>query len=254
MIQVGLVLPLLIGGVAGALVREYKKRHSQQQLALATPIEPKPENDEIVSTTTQGQDFDDVGELHHYQRVSWYALAFAASGSWFYPPASVLSAPLLGYNAYHFTRILRNSTPEERKSALTIFESIGIAGSLIIGRPVAASLLMLFSFGSRKLLLQAGNITNNIGFTKPIHPRQTAVWVMRDGAEIEVLVADLLPEDILVLHSGDTIAVEGEVLSGQAYVRQYSLRKKMKLVVKQPGDRVFPFTRIESGELQVKKV
>lgn len=250
MVQFGVIL--VVGGAVGALWRHYYKNHAMEPLTgLPAPDAEKPSR---LPSKQAIEVFDDVGELSHYQKVAWYTLALSAAGSWFYPPARMLSLPLLGYNAYHFVRTVRNSDKMDQKSPATLFESIGVAGSLLTGSTVTASLLFVFSFGTRKLLLHAGNITNNIGFSKPFNLRYARVWVLRDGAEIESSVADLQEGDVLVLHAGDTVALEGKVLAGNGSVRQFSLRKQMKVLSKQEGDKVYPFTLLESGSLHVSPV
>lgn len=256
MVHLGILL--IAGGLAGALFRDYTHgRPERKQSGLPAPspaLKTDAASDEQAKAYLDiggGRVFDDIGELQHYQKTSWYALAFSASGVWFYPPAALVSAPLLGYNAYNLVKTIRQSDKAERTSPMTIFEVIAIGGTMLTGRPATASILMLLSFGTRKLLLQAGNITNNIGFSKPINPRNSRIWVLRDGVEIESSLRDLLPTDVIILHRGDTVIVEGRVLEGEAVMRQFSLRKQMKLVPKRAGDRVFPFTQIEEGCLHI---
>ena len=253
MIHFGIILPLAIGGVVGAVWREYKKAHRKQlgTPRLLTSSKAKPIKIGALLENSK-KEFDDVGELNHYQRVSWYTLALSASGSLFYTPVVLLSVPLLSYNAYHFIKTMRHSEATEQKSPMAIFEMVAIAGTLVTGRLVTASMLMIISFGMRNLLLQAGNISNNVGFVDARNPKYSKVWILRDGAELEALVADLQNDDIIVLHPNDTIVVNGEVVDVAGAVRQYSLLKKMKSVSKQKGDQVYPFTRLESGHLYVQ--
>jgi cation transport ATPase len=248
MIHLGLLL--LVGGVTAAIVREQKnKAFLQNNLKyLPTP------SDEVARSkhTPEGERvFDDVAELKHYQRVSWYGLALTTSGAFFYPPVSLASLPLLGYNAYHFIKTLKHSDSDDRKSALVIFECIGVFGTLLAARPVAASLVMAFAYTKRNLLLQAGNISNNMNPSQLLQMRNVKVWVLRDGVEIEVMVSALQEEDTVVFHQGDTVTLEGMVVEGMGEVRQFSLEKKMKTIPKKNGDRVFPFTLLESGCLYV---
>jgi cation transport ATPase len=248
MIHLGILL--VVGGVASALMREYKKK----QRAVPTLSLPAAESQDQtkIPSVSETKVFDDVGELEHYQKVSWYALAFSTSGAWFYPPATLVSIPLLGYNTYHFIKTIRESDKSEQTAPMTIFEIIAVTGTLVTGRPVTASVLMLLSFGTRKLLLRVGNITNNIGLTQSFNPRFAKVWTLRDGAEIETPVTDLQEGDIVVLHAGETVVVAGKVLEGSGAMRQFSLRKQMKLIPKQTGDSVFPFTQLESGCLHIQ--
>ncbi len=251
MIQFGLLVPLLAGGMVSAAVRHYRQKadyaEDLQHMALTDQHQRR---NKLAWRTSRV--FDDVGELHHYQQVAWYVLAFAAAGSWFFPPMSLISLPLLGYNGYHYYRILRHTDSAERKTPLAVFELIGITASLLAGRVVPASLLFLFSFGTRKWLLQAGNISNNVGLKNALNPNLANIWVLREGTEIEISVPELQPDDVVILHLGDTVTVPGKVVQGSGHVRQFSLRKHMKQVPKCIGDQVYPFTRIASGHLHIQ--
>ncbi|MBO0615240.1 P-type ATPase [Thiothrix fructosivorans] len=253
MIHLPFLLPLLAAGVVRAMWRE----HQQGKVFVNSPLGlPDPTTGTAQATLPTHQAdkaFDDVGELHHYQKVAWYSLAFAASGSWFYPPATLLSIPLLGYNAYHFTKLIRHTDAAGRKSPMTVFESIALAGSLVTGQATTASVMFLLIFGSRKLLLQAGNIAD-IGLSRTMDPRFAKMWILRDGAEIEASLREIQEGDVVVIRNGDTVLVEGKVLEGEGVVRQYSLLKKPKSINKQTGDKVFPFTQLKSGCLYIQRV
>ena len=160
---------------------------------------------------------------------------------------------MLGYNAYHFTKLIRHTDAAGRKSPMTVFESIALAGSLVTGQATTASVMFLLIFGSRKLLLQAGNIAD-IGLSRTMDPRFAKMWILRDGAEIEASLREIQEGDVVVIRNGDTVLVEGKVLEGEGVVRQYSLLKKPKSINKQTGDKVFPFTQLKSGCLYIQRV
>ena len=250
MIHLGLLL--FLGGAASAVWRSHRKSTQNLPVSLPVPFTYKVEDGDECSTNNSTS-FDDVGELRHYQKVSWYAMAFTSSGWLFYPPVTMLAAPLLGYNAYNFIRSLGNSSSLQRKSALTIFELIGVGTTLMTGKPMATSMVMLFAFGRRNMLLQAGNISNNLSPAEGLRFQDKTYWVLRDGAEIETFGAQLQESDIIVFSAGDVITVEGIVVEGEGEVRQIGLNKKMKTVCKSIGDRVYPFTQLQRGGLQIKQ-
>ena len=251
MVQLPIFLSLAIGGIAGALWREYKQVKAYQgQLALPSPgsnTQPRLKLFPEVAV----RPFDDVAELTHYQRVSRYSLAFSLSGLWFYSPATLVSIPLLSYSTYYLVKTIRQSTAADQKSPMTAFQTIGVAGTLLSRHLITASVLFLFSFGMRKLQVQGGNLVN-IDLARTFNPQHAKVWVLRNGAEIEVLVDELQRSDTVVLHSGDTIITEGTVIEGSGTIRQYSLQKRMKSISKQSGDKVFPFTYLASGCLYIQ--
>jgi cation transport ATPase len=249
--MIHLLLPLIAVGAISAVWRDYRQaRTVALPLALSAPSTDK-QTDYLPKSQTE-EAFDDVGELYHYQRVSWYSLALAASGSWFYPPIALVSVPLLGYNAYHFTKIIKHTDAAGQKSPMTIFESIALTATLATGQVLSASLVFLFAFGSRKLLLQAGNIAD-VGFSRAIDPRFAKVWLLRGGAEIEATLSEVKEGDVIVVRGGEVLLMAGKVVEGEGVVRQYSLQKKAKSITKQIGDSVFPFTQMESGCLHVQR-
>jgi hypothetical protein len=252
MIHIPFFLPLFVGGLASAVWRGNRRTTPLFRLIAL----PKPETDSRRPSLTKPRPekvFDDMNELHHYQRVSWYSLAFSASGLWFYPPATLVSIPLLSYNLYNFVKTLEQTEPASRKSPRVVFEIFGVVGTLVTGRFLTASLMFLFVFASRNLLLQTKNLATT-DFSHFADPSFAKVWVLHDGAEIEVTLGELQAGDIVVVQAGNIVLIEGTVVDGQGIVLQYSLQRKIKSVLKQAGDRVFPFTQLESGCLHIQKV
>jgi len=251
MIHVPFFIPLLAGGLIGALWREHKQANVTPLLQAISL--PEPAGKAGIVNPAAATVFDDMEELRHYQRVSWYALAFSASGSWFYPPATLFGIPLLSYNTYHFIKTLRQTEPTSRTSPMTVFEMFGVTGTLVSGHPFMTSLMFLFVFGSRHLLLQTKNLAY-IDFSHVLDPNFAKVWILHEGSEIEVPINALQAGDIVVIHAGDLALIEGIVVNGQGSMRQYSLQRAMKSVPKRAGSRVFPFTQLESGHLHIRKV
>ncbi len=250
MLHIPFFLPLFVTGLAGAVLREYRQPPPfLQRISLPEPVMAQIKAKQIPARRQRV--FDDMGELQHYQRVSWYALAFSAAGWWIYPPAVLLSIPLLSYNSYNFAKTLAYTDGASRKSPVTVFEVVAVAGAIATGRPILASLMFLFVFGSRNLLLKTRNLAN-VDFKKVMDANFVKVWTLHEGVEIETTLNALHAGDIVVIHGGDLALVEGRVLSGQGLIRQYSLQKTIKSVPKQAGDMVFPFTQLESGCLHVE--
>lgn len=257
MIQLVLV-PLIAVGVAGALWREYQKskKHTVQLQDLSDETDTVLQKSESKSKSKSKAKltekiFDDVDELNHYQRVSWYAFALSLSGRWFFPPIALLSLPLLSYNAYHFMKTFQQLNLQEKKSAMSVFEILSFSTTFILGNVVMASTLLLFSFGFRKLLLHAGNIAHS-GLLPNVNPKNIKTWILREGVEIEVTISELQEGDIIVIHSGDVILTTGKVFQGEGIVTQYSLKKRLKEIPKKTGDNVYPFTRLISGNLYIR--
>ncbi len=77
------------------------------------------------------------------------------------------------------------------------------------------------------------------------------VWLVQDGVEVEVPVEELQPGDIISLRLGSGIAVDGQVVEGEALVNESSMTGESLPVVKKVGDAVFAGTVVDAGQIDV---
>lgn len=77
-------------------------------------------------------------------------------------------------------------------------------------------------------------------------------WLLTDGAEIEVEVDSLKPGDIISLHLGNTIPIDGTVVKGEALVNESTLTGEGLPVVRQTDDTVLAGTVLEEGNFLVR--
>ena len=253
MIQIVLFAPLVISGIAGVFWRE--KRLKQKKGIVLSPDLPNPllaPTEKTYSISDEVVVIDDAAEIMHSQRVSVIALALSGSGALVFPPFTLASVPLLSYSTFYFLKTLKRSNAKKKKSAMTIFELASIAGTLLTGRYLLLSSLLAFSFSTRKWGLQAGNIST-IGLGKAFNPNFSKIWVLRDdNAEVEINESELQADDIAVLHTGDIVRMNGEVVKGEGIVKQFSLAGYLQAIPKVKGDSVFSYTEVAAGDLFVK--
>lgn len=253
MIQVALFLPLIVSGVAGALWREHRRKKKYMTLSPEFPVMTLPPDgqESLAGISKEVLVVDDSAEVSHSQRVSLIALALSGSGTLVFPPFTLASIPLLSYSTFYFLNTVRRSNAKQKKSALTIFEIASVAGAIVTGRFLLLSSLLAFAFSTRKWGLQAGNIAS-IGVGEAFDPSLRRAWVLRDDVEVEVNLAELQSTDIVVLHTGDTIKTNGEVVEGEGIVNQFALSGRLEAIPKHVGDPVFSYTEVAAGELYVK--
>ncbi|HXJ42236.1 MAG TPA: heavy metal translocating P-type ATPase, partial [Bryobacteraceae bacterium] len=78
------------------------------------------------------------------------------------------------------------------------------------------------------------------------------VHVMVDGHEVEKPFEELIVGDVLVVHAGQMVPVDGAIWSGTAAVDQHVLTGEAQPAEKGPGDRVFAATVMLAGRVEVK--
>jgi Cd2+/Zn2+-exporting ATPase len=124
------------------------------------------------------------------------------------------------------------------------------AGAAILGEWVeGAFLLFLFALGhagEHYALDRARNAVNALGELMP----QTA-RVKRGDQIVEVQVADVQVDEIVVVRPGDRVPVDGTVASGSSAIDQSPITGESVPVQKQPGDDVFAGTINQDAALDI---
>ncbi|MDY0321209.1 MAG: heavy metal translocating P-type ATPase [Arcobacteraceae bacterium] len=87
-------------------------------------------------------------------------------------------------------------------------------------------------------------------------PNVEKVWVEKlnnnNERELELIdTAQLKIGDIVVVGTGDTIAIDGHIISGEAYINQVSMTGESVPVKKTRGDRVISGTIVEDGRIKI---
>ena len=76
-------------------------------------------------------------------------------------------------------------------------------------------------------------------------------WLDRDGVEVQVPVESLQQGDAIVVHTGDTVPVDGHVVEGVAVIDQHALTGESSPAEKGIGDRVYASTVLVGGEIHI---
>lgn len=85
-----------------------------------------------------------------------------------------------------------------------------------------------------------------------MRPSHTQVWVLREGAEVQISSDDLICGDVLLLGPGDGLPVDGRIIEGQALVNQASLTGETVPVRREEGAYVYAGTAVTEGRIQVR--
>ncbi|MBN1235248.1 MAG: cation-translocating P-type ATPase [Methanotrichaceae archaeon] len=79
-----------------------------------------------------------------------------------------------------------------------------------------------------------------------------SVTMRKDGRDMTVCLEDVVVGDLLLVRSGDRIAVDGLVISGSASLNQAVITGESLAVEKRAGDKVFAGTLNEVGTIEVR--
>ncbi len=178
------------------------------------------------------------------------SLPLAAIAQFAFPPLVPVSAAVFAYTAIPSFRGAYNVLFKERRLGVDLLDSIVVMGCLAALQVFPGAILAwCLSVGrylvrrtednSKKLLLGA--------FGK--QPRH--VWLLKDGVEIEMPLDRLEKGDVVAVHTGEMVPVDGIVVEGLAMIDQHALTGEAIPAEKGVGDRVFASTVMVAGKIHV---
>ena len=129
--------------------------------------------------------------------------------------------------------------------------SLATAAAIAIGQysaaAVVAVLLLIGGMLENFVAARAGKALEALSKLLP-----DRVTVRKEGRDIVVALEKVMAGDLLLIRSGERIAVDGEVITGTASVNQSAITGESLPVEKQPGDTVFAGTLNEVGTVEVR--
>lgn len=77
-------------------------------------------------------------------------------------------------------------------------------------------------------------------------------FISVDGQEVEVPVDQVRPGDLVVLHTGEKVSVDGEVVDGKALVDESPINGRAEFALREKGDSVLAGTLVRDGVIFVR--
>ena len=152
----------------------------------------------------------------------------------------------LGPIAWKALRALR-----VRAFSIDLLVTIAIIGALIIGEATEAAVVgFLFLFGAWLEARTLERTRRSLLALVALAP--TRATLERDGERVTVDVEDVLPGERVIVTTGERIAVDGTVLTGDAWIDESTLTGEPSPVRRLAGERVRAATMLTSGYLEVE--
>lgn len=134
--------------------------------------------------------------------------------------------------------------------SIELLVTIAVIGALIIGEYVESAVVtFLFIFGayleSRTLEKTRSSLRDLIDQTP------TEATVIRPEGHIKLPVEEVVKGDRVLIRSGEKVAVDGAIVSGQALIIEAAITGESVPASKSMGDRVFSGTIIDNGYIEV---
>jgi len=183
----------------------------------------------------------------------WFSIGaggLALAGT-LYPVFYWVGAGTVLYLAQDLIAAIRRDFSRKTWLSVNTIGIVSLLGMIAVGQLFLAALCGVIGGIFLRAIVQAEtrsrqNLTNIFG----IHPAQ--VWVLKEGVEIALDFNDISKGQIIVVHAGEVVPVDGIVESGEGQLDQHILTGESQPVEKSRGDPVFAATLLLSGRLLIK--
>ncbi|MBU1858256.1 MAG: heavy metal translocating P-type ATPase [Verrucomicrobia bacterium] len=162
-----------------------------------------------------------------------------------------LNAALVFYTAIPSLKGALRCIFKEKRVGVDILDSVVTMSCLLTGEVFAAALMVwCLSIGKTIMDKTAGHSQRLL--TDAFGKQPVFAWLRKNGQETQVPVNSLQRGDIIVVNTGETIPVDGEVVYGEAMVDQHALTGESAPVEKTPGDPCSGSTVLMAGLLHIR--
>lgn len=178
------------------------------------------------------------------------SLPIAAAAQFAVPALLPVAAGLFAYTAIPCFKGAFDVLFKERRLGIDVLDSIVVLGCLgTLQVFPGAVLAWCLSFGRRMVKKTEDNSRKMLLNAFGKQPR--FVWRVQDGVEIEVPLDSVAQGDLVAVHTGDMVPVDGHIVEGMAMIDQHALTGESTPAEKGVGDRVYASTILVAGKIFV---
>ena len=143
---------------------------------------------------------------------------------------------------------------KDRQPNADTLTTTAVIASVLAGKPESSLMLLALSNGAEMLTSYAAEKART-HISGLLSLGQRDVWLVEetpDGeVERKVSVDEVCPGDIIAVHAGEKIVIDGRVLRGDAAVTQASITGESAPAMKHEGTPVYAGSVVEAGELVI---
>ena len=178
------------------------------------------------------------------------SVPLAAIAQFVFPPLLPISAALFAYTTIPTFRGAYNVIVKERRLGVDFLDAVVVLGCLATLQIFPGAMLAWCLSAARSLVRRTEDNSKKLllgVFGK--QPRYA--WLVKDDLEFETSLDRLEKGDIVAVHTGEVVPVDGVIVDGMAMIDQQALTGESTPAEKGVGDRVFASTVMVAGKVHV---
>lgn len=183
--------------------------------------------------------------------VNTFSVALAAASVVAFPALVPVSAAIFFLSVLPTFKNAYDVVTKERRLGVDLLDAIVVMACLATGQILAGTVLA-FSLSAARKLVQKTEDDSRKMLLNVFGKQPRFVWLLIDGVEVETPLAQVKAGDLIAIHTGEAVPVDGTVVEGMAMVDQHTLTGESAPVEKVEGDQVLASTTLIAGKVQVK--
>jgi len=178
------------------------------------------------------------------------SVGLAAATRFLVPSLTPLSAAVFFYSVLPSFKNAYNVVFKEKRLGVDVLDAIVVLVCLATNQVFAGTVLAWSLSLARKLVEKTEDNSKKM-LLNVFGKQPRFVWLCLDGIEVETPLEKLKVNDIIIVHTGETVPVDGEVVDGMAMIDQHTLTGESAPAEKIKGDRVLASTTVLAGKIRV---
>ncbi len=149
--------------------------------------------------------------------------------------------------------LFKDSLRDARQKRFTLdgFLAAGCAAASLSGQALTALEILWIHSGAETLKAWVAERSRR-SISAILDLTAKNAFIVAGDVEVEVPVSAVKPRDVVALHTGEKICVDGEVLSGEALIDDSPITGRAELSHMKPGDKVYAGAYVRQGVIQVR--
>ncbi len=228
----------------------YDKTKQSLQLFISQQLVAK--LDKLQALKTNPEQSEEVRFINRRLALAGGVFVLASVGMLGYPILLLICVPpFLVYETIPILQEGYRELKERRKIGGQVLNALAMCALLGLGYFWIAALGNLIFWSMDKLRLRVYN-TSRRQLTSAFGEQPRTVWLQHGEVEMEVPYDKVQPGDIVVVHAGEVIPVDGIITNGIASIDQHMLTGESQPAEKGVGESVFTATIVLSGTIYVQ--
>ncbi|MFD1331466.1 heavy metal translocating P-type ATPase [Methylopila musalis] len=202
--------------------------------------------DHVVATTGETP----VSPVDLDLPIATASVALAAASRFFVPGLAPVSAAVFLFSVLPSFKSAYDVLFKEKRLGVDVLDAIVVSACLATNQVLAGTVLGFTLAVSRKLVQKTEDDSKKM-LLNVFGKQPRFVWLDVDGAEVETPLERLKVGDVIIVHTGEAVPVDGEVVDGMAMIDQHTLTGESAPVEKLKGDKVLASTTVIAGKVRV---